>query len=81
MAHGADFSVYLYLVDGIIGNQFFKRTRMFATSEQVITLMEKATMGMEELTDFLKDPVADAQKLACLQYSPRRRSRWTSSLK
>ena len=54
---------------------------MFATRDQVIALMEKATMGMEELTDFLKDPVADAQKLACLQYSPSCRSRWKSSSK
>ena len=36
---------------------------MFASREQVISLMEKATMGMEELTDSLRNPVADAQKL------------------
>ena len=50
-------------VYGIIGDQIFERTRMFASREQVISLIEKATMGMEELTDFPKNPVADAQKL------------------
>ena len=49
--------------DGIIGNQFFKLARMFASREQAISLMEKAAVGMEELTDFLENPVADPLKL------------------
>ena len=43
-------------VYGIIGDQILKRTRMFASREQVISLMGKATMGVDELTDFPVTP-------------------------
>ena len=36
---------------------------MLASREQVFSLIEKATIGTKELTDFPKDPVMDAQKL------------------
>ena len=39
-------------VYGIIGDQILKRTRRFASREQVISLMGKATGGMDKLTDF-----------------------------
>ena len=45
-------------VYGIIGDQILKRTRRFASREQVISLMGKATMGMDELTVCSRDPVA-----------------------
>ena len=35
---------------------------MLASREHVFSLIEKATMGTKELTDFPKDPVMDAQK-------------------
>ena len=38
---------------------------MFASREQAVPLMEKAAMGMEELIDFLADPLADPQALVC----------------
>ena len=43
-------------VYGIIGNQIFKRNRVFAGRVQVVSLMRKATMGMDELTDFSETP-------------------------
>ena len=43
-------------VYGIIGNQISKRTRVFASRVQVISLMRKATMGTDELTDFSETP-------------------------
>ena len=39
-------------VHGIIGNQIYKRTRMYASRGQVISLMGRATMGRDVLTVF-----------------------------
>ena len=43
-------------VYGIIGDQILKRTRRFASRERVISLMGKATRGMDKLTDFPETP-------------------------
>ena len=43
-------------VYGIIGNQILKRARVFTSRAQVISLMRKATMGMDELKDFSETP-------------------------
>ena len=43
-------------VHGIIGNQIYKRTRMYASREQVISLMGRATMGRDVLTVFFQRP-------------------------
>ena len=51
-------------VYGIIGFQIFRRVSMFKSKDQVVALLlRKGELGMEELTDFFRDPVAAAQKI------------------